>query len=337
MTTSASAARRSLLEVRELAKTYVSRGYLSALRLRAPTRVPALRGVTFSLQAGEVTALLGPNGAGKTTLINILCDLTRPDRGSVTIAGVDAVRQGREARRRIGYASTNERSFIWRLTGRQNLEFFAALQGLRPREAARRSAGMLERFNLAPHADRLFHTYSAGMKKRLGLARAFLHDPDLLLLDEPTTGLDALSTEEFLEMVRHQISHSGKAVLWATHRADEVERLCNRVMVVIGGRLQFDGSSDEFLEISRRHMGFTMHLSVPPGRHDEALAAIHARGLEIGGVRGNGDVHVTGAGDERGLSSAITAMIAAGTLVKQVERRAEPLHKVFQHLEEAGR
>ncbi|HET9578645.1 MAG TPA: ABC transporter ATP-binding protein [Usitatibacter sp.] len=330
------APRPVLLEVSDLAKTYCSRGYLSALRLRAPTQVQALRGVSFSLQAGQVAALLGPNGAGKTTLINILCDLTRADRGNVSMAGVDVLRNGREARRHLGYASTNDRSFIWRLTGRQNLEFYAALHGCPPREAARRATQMLERFNLAAHGNRLFHTYSAGMKKRLGLARAFLHDPDVLLLDEPTTGLDALSTEEFIEMVRQEIGRSGKAVLWATHRADEIERLCNRVLVLIGGRLHFDGSSDDFLDISRRHMGFCMHLSVPPARRAEALAEIRARGLEVFALRQNGDVHVTGSGDERGLSSVITAMIAAGTLVKQVERRAEPLHKVFVHLEKAG-
>jgi ABC-2 type transport system ATP-binding protein len=326
-------AQRPLLEIRELGKTYVSRGYLSALHLRAPTEVAALRGVTFSLQAGQVAALLGPNGAGKTTLINILCDLTRADSGSASIDGFEVRRHGREARRHIGYASTNDRSFIWRLSGRRNLEFFAALQGYGPREGARRAARMLERFNLAAQADRLFHTYSAGMKKRLGLARAFLHDPAVLLLDEPTTGLDALSTEEFIDMVRQEIRHSRKAVLWATHRADEVERLCNRVIVLIGGRLHFDGAAEEFLEISRRHMGFTIHAQVPPERRAGTLAAVQARGLVLTAAGAGDGMRLSGVGDERGVSAAITALIAAGAFVKQVERHAEPLHKVFSHLE----
>jgi len=243
-----------LLSIKNVSKTYVVRNFAAIMRLRSPQQSIALRGVSFDLRAGEITALLGPNGAGKTTLATIIADLTRADSGQVTVAGVPVPERSREAQQQIGYLTTNDRSFFWRLSGRKNLEFFAALQGFRQAEARQRTTEMLERFKLTSHADRPFHTYSTGMKKRLGLARAFLHDPKEVILDEPTNGLDARSTAELLELVRSQLQRTGKPVLWATHRAEEVERLCDRVIVLIGGEKRFDGTSDLFQEISRRHM-----------------------------------------------------------------------------------
>lgn len=322
----------TLLRVDDLSKTYGLRDFATFLGMRPRHTTRALDAVSFELAEGQVTALLGPNGAGKTTLINIVCDLVRADLGAVTVAGLPVPGQGRAALRRIGYVTTNDRSFFWRLSGRRNLEFFAALQGYSIAESRRRAAAMLERFRLTADADRPFHGYSAGMKKRLGLARAFLHDPAVLLLDEPTSGLDALSMEELLELVRHEMQSARKTVLWATHRAEEVEKLCNRVIVLIEGRLHFNGGADEFIRISRRHQRFTIEV-LPPSeggsRFPELLETLE---LALGARKTDGVLEVTGAGDEKRLSSVLSAMLAADGRIRQVRREPEPLHKVFSHL-----
>lgn len=326
----------SLLRVEKVSKTYVIRNFASVLRLRPPYLLTALRSVSFSLNAGEITALLGPNGAGKTTLVNIMCDLTRADSGQVTVAGAPVPQESRDAQRHIGYVTTNERSFFWRLSGKKNLEFFAALHGYSSAEAKTRSADMLERFHLASEADRPFHTYSTGMKKRLGLARAFLHDPPVLLLDEPTNGLDAESTEDLVELVSLQIRRTGKTILWATHRADEVERLSDRVIVLVGGEVRFNGSADRFLDISRRHMCFSVELLPSPAVGVRLLELIPRLDLEVRGRKSDGKLEVTGVGDERRLSSVLATLIGAGIFIHRVERDPEPLHKVFSHLEDPG-
>jgi ABC-2 type transport system ATP-binding protein len=321
-----------LLRVDGLSKSYVSRDYKSLLGLKPAVCTQALDGISFALRGGEVTALLGPNGAGKTTLVNIFCDLIRADAGRVMLAGYQVPAQGRAARRQIGYVTTNDRSFFWRLSGRRNLEFFAALSGYGATEARERSAQVLERFRLTAHADKLFHTYSAGMKKRLGLARAFLHAPAVLLLDEPTNGLDAVSTEELIELVNSEIRSSGKTVLWATHRAEEIERLCDRVLVLIGGRLRFDGPTQDFLDISKRHMNFTIRV-IPPTDGSILRDMLPELGLALSESVACGSVDLRGVGGERQLSSVLTRILSAGAMVQQIERHPEPLHLVFSHLE----
>lgn len=328
---------QSLLRVDNVSKTYVTHNFANLLGVRPQQYVRALHAVSFELRAGEITALLGPNGAGKTTLINIICDLTRADVGNVTVAGLSVPEEGLEAQRCIGYVTTNDRSFFWRLSGRKNLEFFAALQGYSPTETRRKVAEMLERFSLTAQADRPFHTYSAGTKKRLGLARAFLHGPAVLLLDEATNGLDARSTEELLELVKHEIRCSGKTVLWATHRAEEVERLCDRVIVLIEGRVCFDSTTDEFMQISKRHMGFMIEV-LPPADGDHRFPEL-MRILEVtvSARKTGGILEVSGTGDEKRLSSVLAAILGGGARVRQVQRQREPLHKVFSHLETAGK
>lgn len=234
--------RGPLLVVQSVSKVFRGGGRLRLLTGRRGKDVHALRDVSLSASAGEVTALMGPNGAGKTTLMSIICDLIRPDSGSVAIDGRDAVGQGRLARQRIGLVTTDERSFFWRLSGRQNLAFFGSLQGLPRRELRRRVPELLEMFDLLSHADKTFRTYSAGMKKKLSLARALLNDPPVLLMDEPTTSLDPTATESLLTMVKSRILPAGRAIVWATHRLEELDYLGDRVVVLTHGSVAFEGT-----------------------------------------------------------------------------------------------
>lgn len=325
---------KPLVEVIEASKAYPLRTWKDLLLLRRPRRVQALRNVSLELPPGHVTALLGPNGAGKTTLINIICGLTEADSGSVSVAGFAVPEDTLRAQRKIGYVTTNDRSFFWRLTGRQNLEFFGALHGLSRRVSKRRAEEMLARFGLAAAADRIFYTYSAGMKKRLGLGRAFMHDPEVILMDEPTNGLDAQATEDLLDLVRHEIRAAGKSVLWATHRAEEVERLCDRVVILGEGRVCFDGTLEDFRELSRSRGEFVIEASLPTAGRRATSPIAPSHGGDVVVSRSDGLVEVSGIRDVNRLSSILRELLEQGAIIKKVERQAEPLHEIFTQLKE---
>ena len=199
--------------------------------------VQALSGVDLTVPPGTVLALLGPNGAGKSTLIRILAASVLPDAGTVSIGGIDAVERPRLACGRLGLVLAEERSFFWRLTGIQNLTFFAALHGLRRREAVERSREVLERVGIAPLATRRVDRYSTGMKAKLSIARALLGDPAVLLLDEPTRSLDPIATVDTRTLVLELAHAQGLAVLFATHDLHEATAVADHVAVLVDGKI----------------------------------------------------------------------------------------------------
>jgi ABC-type multidrug transport system ATPase subunit len=201
--------------------------------------VQALDGIDLDVEPGQVVALLGPNGAGKSTLIRILGTAVLPDEGQATIAGHDVVADSRAARRSCGLMLSDERSWYWRLSGRQNLQFFAALYGYRRDHARTRAAELLDQFGLTDAADRPFGSYSAGMRARLSLGRSLLPDPAVLLLDEPARNLDPVASARFREAVRRLAADRGVAVLFATHDLHEAADLASRVVALDGGRVSF--------------------------------------------------------------------------------------------------
>jgi ABC-2 type transport system ATP-binding protein len=200
-------------------------------------RVQALDGVSFEVRPGEVVALLGPNGAGKSTVIRILGTTLSPDSGSATVGGHDVTREPVAARRSLGLMIGDERSHYWRLSGRRNLVFFAALAGMSRREAALRTQQVLEEVRLADAADRRVLEYSSGMRARLSLARALLTEPPLLLLDEPTRTLDPLSAARFRENAARLARDEGAGILFATHNLHEAVAISTRILVLSAGRI----------------------------------------------------------------------------------------------------
>lgn len=218
---------------------------LLRLRLR-PRESPtvALDGVSFSVEEGEIVALLGSNGAGKTTLLKTVATLVMPDRGEAVVAG-HALTEEIDVRRSIGLVTSEERSFYWRLTGRENLSFFAAMHGLEPRQVEDRLRQVSGAFELEPFIDRRFDAYSSGMKQRLALARALLHRPRLLLLDEPTRSVDPIESQALHTAILDLVREEGTAVLLVTHNLAEAQKLCSRFLVMQSGRLAFDGSPSE--------------------------------------------------------------------------------------------
>jgi len=194
----------------------------------------ALREVDFELAPGEVLFILGPNGSGKTTLIKLIATLLAPTKGSILVYGMDAARAALPVKRRLGYITCNESSFYGRLTGWQNLNFFARLQGLDPKTAI---PPVVEDLGLTEYLGRRTFTYSTGIKRRLDIARGLLHQPDILLLDEPTTNLDPLSAAKVRQLLA-QIQAQGKTMIIVTHRLEEVQKLDGRVAIIKDGRFR---------------------------------------------------------------------------------------------------
>lgn len=199
-----------------------------------PPPVAAVRGVHLRAHAGEVLGLLGANGAGKTTTLRLISTLLRPDRGQIRIAGVDAARDPEGLRAKIGYLSASTGLYP-RLTPRELLGHFAALQGVA--EPGPRVDALLERLGIAPFADRRCDQLSTGQKQRTSIARALVHEPQVLILDEPTLGLDVLVAQTVLEQVEAARAE-GRCVLYSTHILSEVERLCDRVAIIHEGEIR---------------------------------------------------------------------------------------------------
>ena len=204
-------------------------------------RVQAVGGVGFAVRPGEVLGLLGPNGAGKTTTLRMLATLLAPERGRAEIAGCDVAKDPAGVRRRIGYLSAS--TGLWgRLTPREALRYVAGLQGVPDGKA--RTETLIARFDIGRFADVPCERLSTGMKQKVGVARALVHDPPVLIFDEPTAGLDVIVADElltFLEGARGQ----GRCVLYSTHHMGEAERLCDRLAVIHQGRLHAVGTQDE--------------------------------------------------------------------------------------------
>lgn len=228
------------ISVRALEKLFppARSGWRAFLQPFEEATVRALAGLSLEVQRGEAVALLGANGAGKSTLLRILATLLLPTRGSAQIAGHDVTAQSREVRRRLGYHAGSDLGFYARLTGRENLRFFGRLNHLSTGVLERRIRELAKQFSTEEALDRQVRTLSSGTVQRLSLARALLHEPPVLLLDEPTRSLDAIAAAEFRHFLKNEILRSGDtSLLFASHSLQEVELLADRVAVIDAGRL----------------------------------------------------------------------------------------------------
>ncbi len=211
---------------------------LGALRGTRGPFVEALRGLSLQVNRGEVFGLLGPNGAGKTTLIKILCTLVIHDAGQVLVNGTDVKREPGKVLRNLQAVLPESRGFSWRLSGRQNLDFYALLYGLKKDEARARIDYLLEITALKDRADDSYQRFSTGMQRKLLLCRALIRDTPVLVFDEPTAGLDPASGADFRRLLRDRLAREeGKTVFLSTHNLDEAQEICDRVAIIDRGRL----------------------------------------------------------------------------------------------------
>ena len=207
--------------------------------------VEAVRGISLDIHAGETFGLLGPNGAGKTTTLSMLSTLLPPTRGDVRVFGASIVSDPVEVRRRVGLAP-QQISLYPTFTAQENLEFFGTIHGLSAVERRRRAGELLDAVGLAPRRNDQVHTFSGGMQRRLNLACALIHAPRLLLLDEPTAGVDPQSRENLFEVIR-RIATAGTTIVYTTHYIEEAERLCDRIAILDEGRIKAIGTLAELL------------------------------------------------------------------------------------------
>jgi ABC-2 type transport system ATP-binding protein len=231
----------AVVEAIELRRTY--RTNTGSIR-RRPLDVEAVRGVSFAIEEGELFGLLGPNGAGKTTTIKMLITLLIPTSGQARVLGHDVVRDAQWVRRRIGYVFGGERGLYERLSGLDNLRYFAELYGVEPRIQRRRIDELLELVDLKGREGERVEGYSRGMRQRLHAARGLLHDPPVLFLDEPTIGLDPVGARELRAMIA-SLTEAGKTVLLTTHYMFEADALCDRIAVISKGRIVAEGTPAE--------------------------------------------------------------------------------------------
>jgi ABC-2 type transport system ATP-binding protein len=232
------------IETRNLTKKFESevrnlKSQRSIFKRREPLILTAVDHLNLRIEKGELFGLLGPNGAGKTTLVKILCTLLPPDEGEAYVNGFDVVCQQMDVRRSIGALfSMGERGVFWRLNGYRNLEFFSAIYNVPRRKRHERIMEVLDLVGLKDKAFEHYQKYSGGMKRKLALARALLPDPPILLLDEPTVGLDVISSRSLREFIRNNLSkEAGKTVLYTTHYVEEASQICNRIGILNKGKL----------------------------------------------------------------------------------------------------
>ena len=267
----------NVLEIDKLSKTF---------RSRAKT-VEAVREVSLQVREGEVLAFLGPNGAGKTTTIKLVAALIRPDSGSVRVLGKDPHRD-RLALQQIGAVLEGNRNVYWRLDPEENVEYFGVLKGLRPRVARARAAELVERFGLGDKRGVVAQKLSRGMQQQIALAVALVHEPKLLLLDEPTLGLDVTAAERIKQVIR-EVVRRGQSVVLSTHQLALAQEIAQRVAIIHQGRIVTEEATAELL---RRYSmeAFRIELETPvDGARAELLAGLGAA-VEGTAVRYTGPV-----------------------------------------------
>lgn len=253
----------NILEAQHLQKTYRAQG----------KKLTAVRDVSLTIANGEVLAFLGTNGAGKTTTIKMIAGLILPDSGRVLIAGQDP-HQHRKTLRSVGAVLEGNRNVYWRLTPAENLEYFGVLRGLSQRVARQRSVILLDRFGLMDKQRTLVQQLSRGMQQKLAIAVALIHDPQLLLLDEPTLGLDVEATENVKQLVR-EIAAEGRAILLTTHQLHIAEELSDRVAIIQQGEILIEQPTADLI---RQFSGTAYSIEIEGEIDDDRRRTIAALG-----------------------------------------------------------
>ncbi|MBN2352433.1 MAG: ABC transporter ATP-binding protein [Spirochaetales bacterium] len=245
----------NIVEVKNLVKSYGD--------------IRALEGIDFYVRRGEIFGLLGPNGAGKTTTISILTGLSRPGGGSVTCCGMDAAGRMKKIQARVGIVP-DESNLYDELTGFENLCFCGALYGVRKKARERKARELIEYLGMGEFARRRYKSYSKGIKRKLTVAAALVHEPELLFLDEPTTGIDVASARTIREMIK-ELNARGTTVFLTTHYIEEAERLCGRIAFITRGRIVRAATIGELLAGAGNESIIEIALGAPPADR-EALA-----------------------------------------------------------------
>jgi ABC-2 type transport system ATP-binding protein len=294
----------------------------------------ALSGFDLWVNRGEVLALLGPNGAGKTTSVRVMNGLLPVESGSVKVFDMNAGDNGEKIRQRTGVL-TETPALYERLTALQNLNFFGTLAGLPEGEIEQRSRHMLDVFGLTDRVDDRVDTYSKGMKQRLAIARAMLHDPEMLFLDEPTSDLDPEAARQVGETILDITGRNNRTVILCTHRLHEAEQLCDRVAVMSKGHVMACGTLDELRQAVLPSISVRFRIS-SAFTEDQIRWLKNQRSIDEVGVRNDHEL-VLKMPDEAPIPAVVEHFVGLGASILAVEPRRASLEDIYMHLQQADR
>jgi ABC-2 type transport system ATP-binding protein len=313
----------TILQVRQLVKHYPKRG--------AAEWTTAVDDVTFQVRTGEILGLLGPNGAGKTTTIKMICGLITPDAGTVLIAGRDLRRERRQCLQRIAAVLEGNRNLYWRLTARENLAYFAGNRGQGGPAVRQKIEQLLARFRLLDKGNEAVSNLSRGMQQKLAIAVAFLADTEVILLDEPTLGLDVETGYEIRELLR-EIAAEGRTVIISTHDMPVVQDLCERTVIINQGRIVADERVSDLLALFATR-AYAVTLTEPLGESLETALRNAFPLLELGGDRRDFTVSLENA-DE--IYRLVALLERERTPLEGIDRRTINFEQVFRRLVNGG-
>lgn len=327
---------KMMIELDQLTKRYPPQRSLTS---RAGESRLAVDSVSFSVAEGEIFGLIGANGAGKTTLIRMLSTMVLPTSGRAIVGGHDVTRDERAVRDIVGVVSSNERSFYWRLSGRENLRFFTALYQIPESEARSWREELLEILGLGEVADQRFDHYSTGQKQRMAIARGLLTRPKILLMDEPTKGVDPIGSAEIVRLIQGRILSLWRpTILVTSHNLGEIERLCGRVALMHRGRLAALGTIDELRSQITRIDSFVIRIR---GAGAEGVRGMVERCDAVASEAstqpdGLIELRVDFARGSDGFAMLLRALIESGADVVDCSHEEDSFEQVFHAVIEAG-
>jgi ABC-2 type transport system ATP-binding protein len=308
-------------------------GYRDLLPFRKKQWNTAVANVSLDINEGEFFGLLGPNGAGKTTLIKLLCSLVLPTSGTAQVFGHDILKEEQTVKKLVGLVSSEERSFYWRLTGRENLQFYASLYHIPHQKARGRIDELLDLVGLSDKADIRFQNYSTGMRQKMAIARGLLSEPKILFVDEPTRSLDPISAGAVRSFLKEKVAGQKKTVILATHNLNEAEQLCDRLVIMNHGRISALGSVKELRSLFQKKEKCELQVR----NFSEAIM------LQLNRIEGVLDCRITGQHDgvdelelmmstrSLVLPRVLQVMVNSGVEVCDCQLGELPLEEIFAH------
>ncbi len=307
--------------------------YRDLLPFRKKHWVTAVEDVSLDIQEGEFFGLLGPNGAGKTTFIKMLCCLVLPTSGTARVLDNDVENEDQKVKQLVGLVSSEERSFFWRLSGHDNLMFYAALYQLTGQAAHRRIDELLNLVGLEKEADMRFQNYSTGMRQKLAIVRGLLSEPRVLFVDEPTRSLDPVSAQSVRSFLREKVVNKDKTVILATHNLTEAEQLCDRVAILDHGRVVAKGSVKELRSLFQKHEECRLELG----------SFSRSTFVELENLEGVLDAHLTKNGSgvsvldlkivnrETVMPRMLQMIVDSGAQIYNCQLKDMPLEEIFSY------
>ena len=320
-----------------LCKVYKVKEKKGLFKPASVKEVVAARDLSLTIEPGHIVGLLGVNGAGKTTTIRMLSGILEPSSGGFVIDGIDGVRHPKKIKEKVNVITGGERNIYWRLTARENLDYFGALYGVPKAELKERIARLIDLVGLNDSADVPVEKYSKGMKQRLQIARGLINDPKYLFLDEPTLGLDIAIAKELRAYIRDLAREHERGILLTTHYITEVEELCDMVYLINEGRVIKTGAPRELIQLAQMGVGVRIHVDALPDAAAgsiQALAARYDAVVEIGGDEHGVSILIHGA--ENLSAHCMKLLTDEGLLVKKLEITEPKLEDALMKLTMEG-